>query len=144
MEAVVSISRDSLALPALNIYDDCEDNHVLWITMNGLARPNFDFKRSYSPNSWWVSGQQLLAAGQEPSSFTLSLIINGIDHTDLDNKMAELEQATSQLAYTITLEIDGQTKTWDADSSLPQWGVVEYLLQDLVKVRGTLTIPIYT
>ena len=145
MEAVVTIHRTALALSPLNIYESCgeTDNNAFWLTMNGLARPNFGIRLQHVPDSAWVSGRKLLIAEPEPTSLTLDFIISGSSHGDLSAKMSELEQATEQFSYTVSLDIDGQTKTWDADSTLPQWGKVEYLLQYLMKVRGHLEIPIY-
>lgn len=143
MDASIYISRTSLSLLPLQIFDSCDDGETYWITHNGLSRPDFDVRRFYIPNSSWVSGQKLLVAGTQASTLSINLIVNGISHADLSAKMVELEEATYQLSYEISMEIDGQTKTWNADSTLPQWGVVDHLLQDLVKVRGTLQIPIY-
>lgn len=143
MDASVYISRTGLSLPPLEIFDSCGEGESFWMTYNGLVRPDFDVRRVYAPNSSWVSGQKLLAAGSQASTLTLNLIINGISHADLSAKMDELEEAVFQFSYTVSMEIDGQTKTWDADPTIPQWGVVEHLLQDLVKVRGTIQIPIY-
>ncbi len=143
MNSTITVSRTSLSLSPLQIFDGCGEDVIYWITYNNLARPDFDIKRTYIPDSAWVPGKRLQTAGQEPSSLRLQLIVNGISHADLSAKMEELEQATFQLAYTVSLDIDGQTKTWDADSSLPQWGLVEHLLQDHFQARGTLEIPIY-
>lgn len=145
MDAVVAISRDVLVLSPLNIYESCgdEDDRTFWLTIDGLSRPGFDYKRTYVPDSAWVSGKKLLVSEHEAATLPLNFIVSGLSHDDLSAKMGELEEATSQLFYTVSLTIDGQTTTWDADSTLPRWGTVEYLLQDLMKVRGSLEIPIY-
>lgn len=140
-ESAVSIRRDSLELSPLDLASSCIP-FGFWVAFEGLARPDFDYDRKYVPDSAWVSGKKLLVVGESLSTLNINFAISGIDHTDLDSKMTEIETALSQRTYYIDLNIDNQVTTYRADSVLPNWGVVNYLHQDTKMVKGSVAIPI--
>lgn len=143
MEVTVTLDRTELELDPLEIVTTgCgPEGGNFWIPANSLSRPAFDMRRKYSPETVWCP-PELLAAVVESSLLPLSVMVQADSPSELADRMAELEAATSQFEYNVTLGIDGISKTWQADPTLPAWGTVNHLLQSHNMVRGVLQIPV--
>lgn len=117
------------------------DGGNFWIPLGTLSRPAFDMRRTYSPDMAWAT-PELLATVVESSSLNTGVIVQADSPSELADRMEELATATSQFEYLVTLLLDGVSKTWQADPTLPTWGVVSHLMQRQNMVRGVLQIPI--
>lgn len=137
----LTIARDALSLDDLVITNDPYAGNF-HLPEDGLERPGFTMRRTYAPDSAYFPGRVLLAAVADASTMPVSIYAHADDSAGLATAMAELEAATSQFAYDLTLSIDGQARTWLADPELPQWGAVDSGMVRAFMARASIVIPL--
>lgn len=108
---------------------------------DGFGRPGFTIRRTYAPDSAWVGGRQLLASVADAGSLPLAFNIRASSASALEALVTEVEAATSQFAYDLTINIDGQTRTWAADPELPSWFADSGMVKAHM-VRGSIVVPL--
>lgn len=143
----LTISRTSLSLEDLDIGTNPFNpgggaTHWFHLPEDGLSRPGFTIRRTYAPDSEYIPGRYLLTAVTDASSLPAMIYAHGDTSAHLEAAVAELEQATTQFAYEISLAIDGQSRTWLADPELPVWGAVDTGLVRQHIAIANLVIPI--
>jgi hypothetical protein len=136
----VTFDRASLALADLVASNDPDD--ALFLSENGIVRPDFDYRRGYAPQSSFSPGQQLLSAVLEASTLSLVIMCRATSTALLRAAEAELTAAVGQFAFDVTLTVDGQAETWAADCSVPKFGDVDSGMAKAFLSRAVLTIPI--
>lgn len=138
MSLAVTISRDGADLV---IYDH-PNKGDFWVTEDGLTWPSFTMRRSYAPDSEAIGGKQLLRAVSDAGQTSLVIYAHADTTTALVALMDELEAATSQFGYDLTITLDGFTRTWPADAELPQWGQLDSGKARALMTTATITIPL--
>lgn len=141
MSQSVTFDRASLSAADL-VITDSPTAGAFHLPEGGLARPGRAIRRQYAPDSAWVGGRQLLAAVEDAGTLPLTIYAHGSSAAALEAAIAELEAASSQFAYDVTITIDGQSRTWAADPELPQWGPVDSGLVRAHIAIASLVIPI--
>lgn len=139
----LTISRTSLSLEPL-VIGSSPFGSGRWFHLpeDGLSRPAFTIRKGYAPGSAFLPGQYLLTAVGESGFLPALVYAHGDTSADLEDAIAELEQATTQFAYDVELAIDGQAKTWPADPELPDWGPVDTGFVKAHIAIASLVIPI--
>jgi hypothetical protein len=141
MEWLLTIDRTSLSLSPLVISNDPFAGNF-HLPEDGLERPGFTMRRLYAADSAYFAGRVLLAAVADASTLPAVIYAHAASSAALSVAMAELEAATTQFAYSLTLSIDGEAQTWAADPELPQWGPVDSGLVRAHIARASIAIPI--
>lgn len=114
----------------------------LWVPSDGVQRPTRGVRRTYAPDSAYFPGRVLLAAVEDASTLPLVIYAGADTSAALEALIDELEAATTQFAYDLTLSIDGQDRTWLADPELPQWGEVDPGMVAAHMARASIVIPL--
>lgn len=137
----VAFDRTALSLSPLVIDADpfAGDFHL---PEDSATWPAFSMRRSYLPDSDWIAGQQLRSAVRSPATLPLTIYAHSDTTAGLRAVMEELEAASSQWAYDISLTMDGSTWTWPADPELPQWGDIDSGMARAHMARASLVVPI--
>lgn len=142
MDVQIEIDRTSLTLDPLLVTTSCDiEESNYWIRYNTLFRPGFEARRKYSSESVWAP-PKLLAVVRESALLVFSAMVQATSASELTTKMTELEVALSQFEYDVTMTLDGISETWQADATLPAWGVVNHVLQDHNQTIAAIQIPI--
>lgn len=113
-----------------------------WVPENGITWPSFPMRRTYAPESEAIGGRTLKAAVPDQGQTSLRIYARAATTTALVVLMDELEAATSQFQYDFTLGLFGFSRTWRADSELPQWGEIDSGEARSKIIAGTITIPL--
>jgi hypothetical protein len=130
-----------LALSDLTIGDHPDDG-TFWVPEDGVTWPSFAITRGYSPESDAI-GSELLKAVPGKGQTSLTIYAHATTLALLLDAMDELEAATSQFHYDLTFTLDGTvSRTWRADSELPQWGSLEAGKVKAKMTTATITIPL--
>lgn len=132
----VTISRDGADLVITN-----DPAATITLLEEGFGRPGFTIRRTYAPDSAWVGGKQLLSAVADAGTLPIAFNINAASASALEALITEVEAATSQFIYDLTVNIDGQTRTWSADPELPTWTADSGMVRAHM-VRGAISIPL--
>lgn len=139
----ITIDRTGLALDPLIIGDSPDGSGVgLWIPAGGYVSPDFTARLTYAPDSAYVAGRALLAATLEAATLPLVIIVEGSSQADMAARKAELAAALFQFSYTVTVDLDGNSETWSADPTYPQWGEISHAWASRFMGRAVVTIPI--
>lgn len=141
--ATVTIDRSSLSLSDLVI--DSEGFGTYLLDVDGLGRVGRTPRITYAAVSPYVNGQLPVAAVWDESTLSITVRIQSDSSADLDTAVAALEAALGQFSYTVTLDVNGVTKTypatfatWNSTDALTQFARVMTYHEDLA-----ITIPVY-
>lgn len=137
----VTFSRTSLSLPDLVIGGDPNASNF-HLPEDGADRPNMLMRRTYAPDSAYVGGRQMLAAVRDAGSIPLVIYVHATTAALLETAKDELEAATSQWTYDLTLTVNGQARTWAADPELPTWGALDSGMVKAHLARASIVIPL--
>lgn len=137
----VTFDRDSLSLSPLVINNDPTAG-AFHLPEEGLERPARSIRRTYAPDSAYIPGRVLLAAVEEAGALSVTIYAHGADTEALADAILELETATTQFAYDLTLSIDGQDQVFAADPELPSWGPVDSGMVRAHMARASIVIPL--
>jgi len=139
MSLSVTISRTGADL----VINDHPDDGAFWIPEDGITWPSFPMRRTYIPDSEAQGGRSHRAAVPDEGQTTLTVYVKAASLTALLAAMDELEAATSQFTYDLTVTVDGtMSRTWPAKAELPQWGEFRSDMTRAKMIRGTITIPL--
>lgn len=138
--AAIAIDRASLSKPDLAA---SSDGSTYRLTEDGVGRPGVAWRRTYAPDSADVHGSELIAIAREQSSLPLVIEVLAETASALDDACADLEEALSQFAYTVTQTVDGVTRVWSADPA--DWSTGGYDSGEVAAhmARYVITIPVY-
>lgn len=139
MSLEVTFSRDG---DDLVITDHPDNGDGMWVTEDGITWPSFTMRRTYAPDSKDIGGRVLTAVVPDAGQTSLVVKLKGATPAALIALMDELEAATSQFTYTLTVAIDGVSRSWAADSELPQWGNFDSGQWKARMTTATITIPL--
>jgi hypothetical protein len=135
----VTISRDGADL----VIGDHPNDGAFWIPEDGITWPSFAMRRTYVPDSAEIGGRHHRAAVPDEGQVSLTVYVHATTLALLLTAMDELEAATSQFDYDLTVTVDGSmTRTWRAKSELPQWGQFDSGKTKAKLISGTITIPL--
>lgn len=105
--------------------------------------PVFTMRRTYSPSSETVGGEQMEAKTPNQGQITLGILADGDTTADVEAAKAELTAATTQFRYTFTLAVDDVTiGAYNADPEFPNWGALDSGDVAAHICKGTITIPL--
>lgn len=126
MSISLTIDRQGLATGGLPIEDlvladDCGTGNGLWLG-DGIIRPTFQPRKTYAPDSKYVRGKQLIAVVRDQGELSFPVIVKGDSPATVEARVNELEQALWQFTYDVTLSVDGQSTTFEAEPAVPVWG----------------------
>lgn len=139
----VKLDRTSLGLEPLVISSDDYADGPLYLTEKDCGWPTFTMRRTYAPDTEAVAGKQLEAIAPEQGSIPLGFAATGANLAAVYAAMQELEAATTQFDYDLTLEVDGVTVgTYRAHAEYPNWGALDSASIRAKRQEGTITIPI--
>lgn len=136
------IDRTSLALAPLVIPGGPVGRIGHWIPLDGIQLPDFSMRTVYAPPSNQVAGQVLLGAVLDSAAFGATVMVHGATPAALGVLKATLQAAVSQFSYTVTLDQDGTSQTWQGDATWPAWGTLEWNLSSRNWARAGLSIPV--
>ena len=138
----VTFDRTSLALAPL-VIDGNPNTGAFHVSEEDCGWPSFSMRRTYAPESDEVGGSQLLKTAIDLGTFPLRIVAHGANMTALRAAMVELEAATSQFKYDLTLVVDGVTiGTYQAHAELPQWGALDSGNIRAALNEATIVIPL--
>lgn len=103
--------------------------------------PVFDFRKRHAPDSDDVGGAVLQTAVLDISAIPLTIYARGTSWDDVEDAMAEANEALSQFIYALTLEVGGVDLTYNAECSRPAWTWDEGMVAACMAV-GPVTIPV--
>lgn len=138
----ITITRDALPAPLADLVITNDPAGALFLAEAGLGRPSFSFRKEYAPESPWVAGQALLAAVQDASAIPCNIYARGASTAAVEAAMVELEVALSQFIYTVTVEVDGVARSYEAECTAPVWGDVDSGEVAAHLVRASVVIPV--
>lgn len=141
MDLSISIDRGPGNDP-LVIGQDPSSESGLWLPEDGVQRPTRGMRRTYAPDSAYIPGRTLLAAVEDAATLPLVIYAGAGSTAALEALMAELDAATNQFAYYLTLTLDAVTRTWSADPELPQWGDLDSGMTKAHIARASIIIPL--
>lgn len=133
----VAISRTSLSLADLTIGDY---PGTLWLPNDGLERPAMTWVRQ-TASSPFTHGTVTTRAKLDQSSIPLTIKAKATTTALLVAAMDEVEAAFSQLAYTVTITLDGQSKAYVCDPADVAWGQVDSGMSKAFMAQATVSIP---
>lgn len=110
--ASVTIGRASLSLADLVI--DSAGFGTYLVDVAGLGRVGKTPREAFATPSPFVHGQLRTQVVLEESTLPLVVRVNGTSSSDLDAKVAALEDALWQFTYPVTVVVGGVTKVWSA------------------------------
>lgn len=102
------VSRASLGLGPLTLEADGL-RHIVSVTEGGVT-----WRRTVAEGKY-QRGRALLAAVRDTTTDVLVIRVYGPTATDLENRVRNLITAFSQFTYTVTLTINGVTRTIDCE-----------------------------
>lgn len=137
----VTLSRALLSLPDL-VIDGNPHEGPFFLAEEGNEEPSFAVRRTYAPESAFIEGRVLLAAVRDSGSMPLRIYAQGETTAAVRAAMDELEDALEQFYYSLTLTVDGVSRTWMADPELPQWGELDSGLVTAYKRVATVAVPL--
>lgn len=137
----VTISRSLLSLSDLTI-DGNPNEGSLFLAEEGNEEPTFAMRRNYAPESPFIPGRVLLAAVRDSGSMPLRVYAQGNSAVEVRTAMDELEDALEQFTYTLTLTVDGVSRSWAADPEIPQWGELDSGLVTAYMRIATVAVPL--
>ena len=139
MSLSVTIARDGADL----VIGDHPNDGAFWIPEDGITWPSFPMRRTYIPDSEAQGGRSHRAAVPDEGQTSLRVYVHADTLVGLLAAMDELEAATSQFTYDLTVTVDGSmSRTWPAKSELPQWGEFRSGMVRAKMIVGTITIPL--
>lgn len=141
MTTQISIDRTGLSLSPL-VVGLYSLSATYFLPADGLYRADFTMRRTYSPDSAYLPGKQLLAAVPDAGTLPLVVYVQADTTAHLQTAMDALTAATTQWSYSITETIDGVAKTYLADPEFPQWGQVDHGMSQAFMARGAVQIPV--
>jgi len=140
----VTIDRSSLSLSDLVIDEALNATYVLLLGSR-LRRPAVTWRKTAAPNSVDVHGTEFIAAVKENTDYPFRVMVQANTTADLDAAIDELDEALSQFAYPVTVDLGGVLKVWAAspapwapESDLAEAQAVAAFFEVL-----TVTIPVY-
>lgn len=142
MTLSVTIDRTGLSLSPLVITDYPTPDLPWWLPENGVAEPAWTYRNTEAPESAYMPGTQLLGAVLDASALPLTVYAQAVPGATLPTLKAILELAVSQFRYAITVSVDGDSKTYAAFPSFPQWGQIDSGMVAAKIASCSLTIPI--
>lgn len=134
----LTISRDSGDLVITN--DPAASN--FHIPEGGLAFPDFAFRYNFAPDSPDSPGKQLLGAVLDAGTLPVKVYVHAGTTAALNTARRALEAALSQWTYTVAIEVDGESETYDAFPAWPTWGAVDSGLVKQHMAIATVTIQV--
>jgi hypothetical protein len=137
----VTFTRAALSLPDL-VVGDHPGNGSLYVTEDGVGAVGWDFRRTYAPDSGWMSGKGLLAAVREASTLPLTIYAHAATSAALGSTKAELEAVAAQWSYTATVTVDGVSEVYNCEPAIPQWGSLDSGMIRAHLARCQLVIPV--
>lgn len=137
----VTFTRDALSLPDLVIGDDPFAGNF-HIPEDGVTRPDFKMRRAYAADNPLFAGRQMLAAVPDAGTLPLKIYAHGATTAALNTARAVLDAAATQWAFTVTVTVDGQSETWDANPEFPEWGVIDLGMARAFMARCSLVLPV--
>jgi hypothetical protein len=108
----------------------------------GLAYPDFEVRLGYLPDNPDVAGSSPNSATLGVGTLPLQIAVTGTSSADLQTKRRALEAAFGQFSYTVTIEVGGQTETYDAFMAWPKWGAVDSGDAAKFLALATLSVPV--
>lgn len=136
----VTLDRTSLDLDPLVITNEPGS---LRLTESDITWPTFAMRRTYVPDSDDLAGAQLKSKVADQGTFAVGISAHGDTTAEVEAAKTELETATCQFSYTLTLEVDGvEVGTYWAHPEFPNWGALDSGDVAAHICKGTITIPI--
>jgi len=108
----VTIDRTSLSLSDLSITSDNSGTYTL--AQGGLGRPGIAQREAFADDSKWVNGRLRTAVVKEESTLPLIVRVQSTTTSGLATAVSALETALCQFTYTVTVDVDGDSKDWTA------------------------------
>lgn len=138
----VTFGRTSLSLAPL-VIDGNPHTGSFHLTEEDCGWPSFSMRRTYAPESDEVGGSTLLKAAPDLGNLPLRIVAHDANMTALRAAMLELEAATSQFTYDLTLVVGGVTiGTYEAHAEFPQWGALDSGNVRAAINEATIVIPL--
>lgn len=138
----ISLGRASLDLPPLVITGNPLAG-ALYIPEDGATWPSFDTRRTYAPESAYVSGRALLAAVLGAAELPLTVYAHGSSGAVVAAARAELEEALAQWSYPLILTVDSVAYAYRAEVVLGiPWGPIDSAMVADHRARTSFSIPL--
>lgn len=112
------------------------------IPEDGTEWPRFGMRREYAPPSAFVPGELLLSAVSGPAEWQFTVYAHGDDAAEIAAAMDELEAALTQFTFSVTLNVNGMTRTYPADPDFPDWGEVDSGMARKFLARATVRLQV--
>lgn len=125
----------------VTLYGDGDTAYTL--VDEGLVMPGKVARIRYAADSDFTHGSVALASQWQQSFLTLRVRVEGVSETDLAAKLADLETAIGQFAYTVTVTRDSQVTVWQADQGSMQLERSRRFYADEFAETWAITIPVY-
>lgn len=137
----LSIGRTSLSLSPLVLANDPSGAYVY--PEEGLSEPMFAPRVTWAPDSRFIPGRLALGSVIDAGTIPLSVTVHGTSTADLQAKKIALMVALAQIAYSVTMTVDGvEVGAWDAMPGSVSWGFVDHAMAAALMARGEASIPV--
>lgn len=139
----VAFSRTSLSLATLTITES--ESGGFWLPEDGIEWPRFGRRKTYAPDSPYLSGRTLLARATDIGTLPLTVYVTAASGSALETLKAALQAAVDQWTYSLTLTVDSAAQTFTAecvDDDIA-WGDLDSGMVKARIARGTFAVPLY-
>lgn len=137
----LSIDRTALSLSPLVLANNPSGAYIY--PEEGLSEPMFPPRVTWAPDSRFIPGRLALGSVIDAGTIPLSVTVRGASTADLQAKKIALMVALAQIAYAVTMTVDGvEVGTWDAMPGSVSWGYVDHAMAAAHMARGEVTIPV--
>lgn len=133
----VTIGRDRLSLSDLAI-DGNPATGAFHIPEADVKWPRLSMRKVYAPESEFIGGRVKLAQVPGVSDYTLPIYAHGASTALVGAAQDILEAAVTQFDFSLTIDVDGESRTYLAEGDFPDWGEVDPGLVAAFMVRGTV------
>jgi hypothetical protein len=114
MTALASVTIDRSNLSLSDIVIDSEGFNTYYIDKAGLGRVGRAPRETFADDSPWINGRFRTAVVLEESELVLTVRVQSTTSSGLDTALDALEDALAQFVYTVTVAVDGVSKTYTA------------------------------
>lgn len=140
MTTSITFDRTALTLSPL-VVGAYSSTATYFLAADGISRPGFTMRRTYAPDGD-IAGKQLLSAVADQGPIQLNIYVQADTTADLQTAIDDLEAASTQWSYDLTVTIDGVARTYQADPEFPQWGQVDAGMVRAFMAHASITVPV--